>query len=162
MQSALSLLLLLLGLGTACADFGAASAGRAGAKPGAVEIEWSVCPMTRTPGGLDVDDGGVEVVLIARGARPERLVVGRFPAECTSSESGAGFRLSCRDVHIDLGWVAAAVRGGDGSLSVEEIKYPLDERGAIAGDPVSRRALGTVTLPAGVRLVFRSEIACVR
>jgi hypothetical protein len=162
MQSALTVLLLVLGLGFACADFGAPSAGRAGAKPGAVEIAWSVCPITRTPGGLEVDDGGVEVVLIARGARPDRLVVGRFPAECTSSESAAGFRLSCRDVHIDLGWVAAAVRGGDGSLSVEELKYPLDERGAIAGDPASRTALGTVMLPAGVRPVFRPEIACVK
>jgi hypothetical protein len=156
-------LLSLLGLAAACASSGPASrAGASGSDPGTIELAWSVCPYAETANGrvLDVDDGGVVVALVVRGARPERVVLGRFPENCEIGGSPPGFQLACRDPHVDMRWVAVAVPGTAGSLSVERRQYSTDERGVPVLEPVSRKTVGTLALPAGMRIVAKLETVC--
>ena len=100
------------------------------------------------------------VALVARGARPERVVLGRFPENCEIGGKPPGFQLACRDPHFDLRWVAVVVPGTAGSLSVERRQYSTDERGVPGPEPVSRKTVGTLALPAGVRTVAKLQTVC--
>jgi hypothetical protein len=121
-------------------------------RPLAVLLSFSVCPVTRTPDGHEVDDGGVDVVAnvstdVAAGVAG--VARDHFPGACSVVLAPGGLPvLACADPHVDiryeLGWTRPKAR----LLVLERREVPTPPEGAGGATPTStaRRAVAEVPI----------------
>jgi hypothetical protein len=118
------------------------------------ELSFSVCPVTRTAGGLDVDDGGVDVVAIIGGSRPRQIAAGHYPGWCRSAP-GPLPALECGDPHVDIRYFLSWSRPAPGSLAVTRREVPDDDR-----QPATTETLATVSIAPEARAIAGQRRAC--
>jgi hypothetical protein len=109
-------------------------------RPLAVLLSFEVCPVTRTPEGHDVDDGGVDLVAnvstdLAPGVRG--VARAHFPGGCRFELAPGGLpQVICGDPHIDVRYELAWTRPKARALVLERRETPLpDDEASAAGAP---------------------------
>jgi hypothetical protein len=127
--------------------------------PARVEVAWSLCRITTTPEGHDLDDGPLVVDLVARGATPERVAVGRVSGSCWPSGPGTPPPLVCRDPHVARRTSISARRAGHG-LIVERRDQATDADGRDTVPQAPFVQVAALTVPPDAELVYGASPAC--
>ncbi|HEX3903772.1 MAG TPA: hypothetical protein VH853_13105 [Polyangia bacterium] len=103
-------------------------------RPLAVVLSFGACPVTRTPDGRDLDDGGVDVaanVATDLAPAPRRLAVTHFPGGCETEVAVVGGlpSLTCSDPHLDVHYVLGWTRPSPRTLVLErrEVAIPAGD-----------------------------------
>jgi len=127
--------------------------------PPQVVVAWSICAVDTTPDGRDLDDGGVSVTLFARGATPERAVIGHVTGSCWPSGPGTPPPLDCRDPHVDRR-TAITARRAERTLIVERRDQPTDADGWSTAPEAPAVEVAALVLPVGAELAAGRAPSC--
>jgi hypothetical protein len=130
-------------------------------------VGWSVCPITRSPQGQDLDDAGVLIAVVVRGG--VGVPVGRLPGICLQRERRDAptelAALECRDPHRDDVLVVRLLRLPDGDVAVEQEQLPEEQDRPGASEPsehapLRHTRLGTIRVPPGARVMLERGTPC--